>query len=167
MPKLNLTAEQIHELWDVDIDEGTIKHKFNRGSVSIGDDATNLMQNGYLRVAKRINGENYHGYAHQIIGVAAGNEWPTKYEVLHHKDEDKTNNRIDNLICLSSSNHPWTHSNKPEDLRYIDWMASKQIWKIRMTINHKEEYFGCYKDIEDAKTARDEILKLLAAEDNQ
>lgn len=164
MPKPKLTAEQIHELWDVNVEEGTIKHRFNSNRAKIGDDATSLTTGGYLRIRKNINKKHYQWCAHHIIWIAAGNNWPTQYEEIHHKDEDRANNKIDNLICLSISDHVFHHTDTPEDLRYICWNSASQKWVIQIHINHQRKHFGYYKDIEDAKTARDEILKLLASE---
>jgi hypothetical protein len=48
-------------------------------------------------------------YLHLIVWVAAGNQKPDDDHALHHKDEDKSNNRIENLELLTNSEHAKLH----------------------------------------------------------
>ena len=47
--------------------------------------------------------------AHHVIWEAANGPIPKGYEI-HHIDHDKSNNDLDNLLCLSKSDHQKTHS---------------------------------------------------------
>jgi hypothetical protein len=53
-----------------------------------------------------------NGYApeHIVIWVAAGNSKPLKKELIHHKNKDRQDNRIENLICITKSNHNHIHN---------------------------------------------------------
>lgn len=53
---------------------------------------------------------NGYAYEHLVVWVAAGNPRPVRGEVLHHKDGDKTNNRLDNLEVLKRGVHNREHN---------------------------------------------------------
>jgi len=49
-------------------------------------------------------------YEHLVVWVSAGKPRPNPWEVLHHRNRDKTDNRIENLELVSSSEHGRLHS---------------------------------------------------------
>lgn len=51
-----------------------------------------------------------YAYVHLLVWTAAGNRPPGEGESLHHKDGDKTNNRLGNLEMMSCSAHARLHS---------------------------------------------------------
>lgn len=52
---------------------------------------------------------NGWAYEHIVVWVAAGNDRPTRSEVIHHINEDKTDNRIENLRLMTRSDHNRLH----------------------------------------------------------
>lgn len=74
----------------------TIPHNFNGGSI----DATT----GYKRVY--IEGERR--YEHQVVWEEYNGTIP-KGCIVHHIDEDKLNNNISNLQCMSIGKHNKLH----------------------------------------------------------
>lgn len=52
---------------------------------------------------------NGYAYEHLVVWCAAGREPPGPGELLHHVDEDKTNNRLGNLEKKSRSAHGAEH----------------------------------------------------------
>lgn len=61
---------------------------------------------------------NGYAYEHVVVWCSAGNPRPTKKEILHHKNEDKTDNRIENLEVMSRSEHNRIHNaDRPRDAR--------------------------------------------------
>lgn len=52
---------------------------------------------------------NGYAYEHLLVWVAAGNPRPTRGTVLHHRNGNKTDNRLENLELLSVSAHHRHH----------------------------------------------------------
>jgi hypothetical protein len=73
-----------------------------------------LSTDGYvkLRVGRDhpLSDPNGYAYEHLIVWVAAGNRLPRADELIHHRDENKQNNRLSNLQLITRSEHGVLHS---------------------------------------------------------
>lgn len=73
-----------------------------------------LSSHGYVKI--RVGPEhpladpNGYAYEHLLVWVAAGQDRPTTSEVLHHRNGDKTDNRIENLELLTRAEHNQHHN---------------------------------------------------------
>lgn len=72
-----------------------------------------LNEDGYVKV--RVGREhpladpNGYAYEHLLVWAASGRPLPADNQLIHHKDEDKTNNRLDNLEIKTRSEHGAHH----------------------------------------------------------
>ena len=53
---------------------------------------------------------NGWAYEHLVVWVSAGNPRPGKGELLHHENDDKTDNRIGNLRLMTRAAHNKLHN---------------------------------------------------------
>lgn len=70
-----------------------------------------------------------YAYEHLLVWVEAGNPKPPIGYNIHHKNGDKTDNRIENLELLSASEHMTLHNKeKPRgtDGRFLGGMVDKR-----------------------------------------
>lgn len=51
-----------------------------------------------------------YAYEHLLVWASAGRRLPRADELIHHTDEDKTNNRLDNLELKTRSEHARLHA---------------------------------------------------------
>jgi hypothetical protein len=69
--------------------------------------------NGYVKVrvgkGHPLADPNGWAYEHLVVWCAAGNPRPDRGEVLHHANEDKTDNRIGNLRLMERGAHNAAH----------------------------------------------------------
>lgn len=72
-----------------------------------------VSDHGYikLRVGKEhpLADPNGYAYEHLVVWVSAGRPRPSDGETLHHRNEDKSDNRIGNLELLTRPEHSRHH----------------------------------------------------------
>jgi hypothetical protein len=69
-----------------------------------------------------------------------------KYEVVNHKDKDKTNNMLYNLEpCTQSHNRKHDFKNKK---RFVSFNSNYNKFKVTIRHNKKQQFFG-YFEMED------------------
>lgn len=80
--------------------------------------------NGYVKIRVGVDhplaDPNGYAYEHLIVWVSAGRPKPPKGWLLHHKDEVKTNNRLDNLEMKEKDRHGVDHAARLTDLQVIE-----------------------------------------------
>jgi HNH endonuclease len=84
---------------------GPANFRWNNGRI--------LSTEGYIKVRvgrdHPLADPNGYAYEHLLVWVAAGLPPPAQNELLHHKDENKKNNRLDNLELKTRSAHGEHH----------------------------------------------------------
>ena len=84
---------------------GSTHYRWNHSRI-ISDD-------GYVKVRVGVGhplaDPNGYTYEHLVVWCSAGNARPSDDETLHHRNEDKTDNRIGNLELLTRGDHNSLH----------------------------------------------------------
>lgn len=72
-----------------------------------------LSEDGYVKVRLGVGhplaDSNGYAYEHLVVWCAAGHPRPGKGETLHHRNEDKADNRYGNLELLTRGEHNALH----------------------------------------------------------
>lgn len=81
-----------------------------------------ISEHGYRKVRVGVDhplaDPNGYAYEHLLVWVSAGKPRPKPGQLLHHRNDDKTDNRIENLECLTRAAHNAHHNEeKPRDER--------------------------------------------------
>lgn len=103
------------------------------------------MSSGYvkLRVGKGhpLADPNGYAYEHLVVWASAGNPRPQRGEVLHHRNEDKTDNRIENLHLMTRAEHSQMHSEAMPDVWVL--VIRECYADDNWTMKELAEHFEC------------------------
>jgi len=84
---------------------GAEHHRWNSGRM--------LNDDGYVKVRVGVGhplaDPNGYAYEHLLVLCSAGRTRPVEGETLHHRNDDKTDNRLDNLELLTRGDHNALH----------------------------------------------------------
>ena len=150
------TFDYISEVLEYDEETGDFTWKISPSrAVKAGDKAGGKTKNGYIVIGYK--GEVW--LAHRLAWLMSVDEDPK--QLIDHIDEDKTNNRIDNLRILDNSTNI-ARSREPI-------CCAKQAWNGRYqavyTVAGVKYYLGTYDTKEEAsrigREARREARLLL------
>jgi hypothetical protein len=77
------------------------------------NDGKIINEDGYVKIRvgrdHPLADPNGYAYEHLVIWAAAGRELPGPNELLHHRNEDKADNRLANLEKLTRTDHAHHH----------------------------------------------------------
>lgn len=144
---LQYEAETGNLIWKEDIFCGRGK---GRPVVRKGDIAGYLNPQGYLEVG--IDSYIYKG--HTLSFVINHGRWPVAR--LDHRDQNKSNNRIDNLREVTATENsqnchqPNETPKRTSSSRGVYWDKSTGFWRAKITANKKTLYLGSFRSEEEA-----------------
>ena len=91
--------------------KGSAHHRWN--------DCRMLSEHGYVKVrvgvGHHLADPNGYAYEHLVVWSQAGRTLPSADQVIHHRNEDKTDNRLSNLELLTRREHAAEHNNMVSD----------------------------------------------------
>ena len=126
-----------------------------------------LSDTGYIMNMLRLNGVGKQVPRHQLVAMAfLGYERNGKTDyVVDHIDENKLNNRLDNLqIVTNRQNVSKSRELKGDGTSKhigVCWVNRDSRWLAQIRINGKRKYLGHYKTEEEASDAYQKALKSL------
>jgi hypothetical protein len=92
---------------------------------------------------------------HQLVAITFLGHKPNGYKlVCDHIDNDKFNNRLDNLQIISARENT-SKDKKGGSSKYIGvyWDSEKRKWVSAISINNKRKYLGRFDKEKDASNA--------------
>lgn len=107
---------------------------------------------GYLFVDLTNNGKRKTIQVHKLVSFAFL-ENPNEYKEIDHIDQEKTNNRIDNLRwCSRNQNNRniQKRSNTSSKYKGVCWNKSHNKWHSNITLNKKKHNLGYFETEEEA-----------------
>ena len=112
---------------------------------------------GYYKLNLTLSKKKIH-VVHKLVAMAFLGHVPCGHDLeIHHIDENKINNRLDNLEVLTKQEHKAKHSKNREGLssKYmgVSWKASHGKWCAQATINKKKVHIGLFTSEEEAHEA--------------
>jgi hypothetical protein len=133
--------------------DGLLYWKKNRGNVKAGSLAGCHAFKGYWVV--RINRKNH--YYHRVIYMMHTGEMPT---IVDHIDGNPSNNKFENLRPADYASNGWNQkiqSNNKSGVKGVCWNKKQQKWVVHCMNNGKNNYLGCFSDLQKAKKVVEEF----------
>jgi len=116
--------------------------------------------NGYHTVCLCENGKNHRKKTHKLVAVAFLNHEPNGLKlVVHHKDNNPLNNRIDNLEVITQRDNCMTHHKGTSKYKGVSWSKSRKKWRAQIYINGEIKNLGRFKCELAALNAYNNALK--------
>ena len=85
---------------------------------------------------------------------------------VDHIDNDRLNNRIENLRAATASQNSWNQrkrSTNTTGIKGISWSERSKRWRARCMVNYKSYFVGSFKTIDEAANA----IKAFRAENHK
>jgi hypothetical protein len=144
---MSLSTAYLKEL--VDYDNGNLIWRVNKYRSKKGTIAGSKDNKGYMQL--KLDQKVYR--LHRLIWLWHGKELP---EQLDHIDRNPLNNRIENLRAATPSKNQWNTSKADNG---VSFHKASNKWRARIKINNQEIHLGVFKNLEDAKSVRDEAAR--------
>ncbi len=142
----SIIQERLKKLYNYEPKTGIFTKKKTRKVAS-------SMHNGYIRIT--IDYKDY--YAHRLAFLYMNGIFPES--IVDHKNHIKSDNRWSNLRIVSHQenckNFPMNKNNSSGE-NGVYWHARDNRWIAFIYIDGKKKHIGCFKNREDAASARTE-----------
>lgn len=153
-----VTQEELKKIFKYDHDAGLFTRISIRCGVKIGSVAGCFVGNkGYVRI--KINRKLY--LAHRLVWLYVYGSFPDGE--IDHINGIRTDNRLCNLRSVTKNENlvnKRKYSNSSSGITGVCWHKQHRKWVSTICINGKRKHLGLFKNIDDAKIARENASKL-------
>ncbi len=120
-----------------------------------------LNKDGYLISNLCVNGKTKMFCNHQLVAMAFLGHEPCGFElVVDHKNDDKIDNRLENLqVVTQRFNIYKTQNNYTSKYKGVSFCKEHNKWRARIEINGKSKHLGRFFTEEEASLAYQNKLK--------
>ena len=139
---------------------GNVKSLPHKGCFSEKAMKPSTGNHGYFVLTLRKNGKPKTRCVHQLVAEVFLGHVPCGHAIeVDHIDEDKLNNRLDNLQLLSFNEH----RGKGSSSKYtgVSWAKHANKWVAQIVINGKSKYIGLFTNELEASNAYQTALNKL------
>jgi len=116
--------------------------------------------NGYFMLSITTNKKRKEVYIHRVVALAFLPN-PDNLPDVHHKDNDKSNNELDNLQWTTRSDNCRMSSKKKKNglPRGVSWNNVTKKYQAQISIDCKVKHLGYFKTPEEASKKYLEVYK--------
>jgi len=124
-------------------------------------------KNGYLRVNLMKFGVKETAYIHKLVAIHFIGHKKSKFkEVVDHIDNDKKNNRIDNLQLLTQRQNLSKDKKGTSSYVGVNWHKSSKKWTSSIYVGGSIIYLGLFETEEEASLEYKKKLDAVITESN-
>ena len=152
MHKRPLDFDEVDSCLRYESETGDFYWKVSQGRVKAGDRAGRLLCSGYIQI--KLYGLGYR--AHRLAVLLHTGDDPGDQEI-NHRNQDKTDNRIQNLEVLNHADHSRKQPKRRDcssGCTGVSWDKTNQKWQVHISINGKQTTIGCFVDFDEAVKCR-------------
>lgn len=113
---------------------------------------SNLSSNGYLSITLSKEGKRHYYLLHQLMAINFLKHIPCNFKIIvDHKNNIKTDNRIENLQLLSNREN--CSKDSKGKTGFVGVYKEPYNYRARIYVNGKSKIIGYYKTPEEASAA--------------
>jgi hypothetical protein len=147
--KNKISHQRLIELLEYEPETGHFRWRITFGRLVKGKIAGKTIKTGYRTIS--IDGTDYR--AHRLAWFYVNQEWPG---LLDHRNEVKTDNRIDNLREATKSQNAMNCGNRSDNktgAKGVSWYAKANRWIGQIQIGRKSVFNRRFENFDDAVNA--------------
>lgn len=122
-----------------------------------------LSKDGYYVQSLSLNGEHIKYKIHQLVAMAFLNHKPNGFKlVVDHIDNDKLNNRVDNLQIITNRENIIKSKKNKTGFTGISYRKDVNKYQAKIRLKNKRLYLGYFETAEEASNAyQRELSKIM------